>query len=317
MTATTSYALVIGRGLLGGAVERWPSPSEVRCIATKQRVWQKPDLLAASFNEDIERLLQAAGDAPFRIFWCAGVGHLSANPDSQAAESSAFRVFCELLSNHLSERNGRPGTVIFASSAGGVYGDSIEWPVNEMSPVAPFGPYGHSKLEQESILRKLLGQNTQVRPRVARISTAYGAGQSLSKPQGLISHIFNNILSKQVTVIRGSLDIRRDFVHVRSVAQMLHTLADESVAPGQPSFDVRLVASARSTTIAEIIGLAQRITRRRVPWVTVPDRAGPAELSFKPIRPLIKSAQVVGLAEGMSQVLWDIERRRRDETASR
>ena len=199
-----------------------------------------------------------------------------------------------------------PGVFVFASSAGAIYGDGQQWPATEVSPTAPVGAYGRHKLTQEQMIDDSLGPIESIRVRHSRISTVYGSGQSTTKPQGVITHLVRNSLLRTPTKIYVPLDTKRDFIHARSAAKMLHHHAESAWSSGAPERAIRLAASERSATLAQLIGTVRRVGRRTVPYVIIPGRPSPPLLAYRSTDLSNRRIDTVTLDEGIGDVIDDM-----------
>lgn len=301
--------LVVGRGLIGGWVET-VAPNDTMMVPSQSpRPWDDHSALDRSFRADIRTLFEHAArhGARWRIFWTAGIGHLGASDEQMAAESDSLRLFLKALADATGQGAfDRPGVFVFASSAGAVYGGGREWPANEESPPVPVGAYGHHKLDQERLIDDALDGIDSIRVCHSRVSTVYGSGQSTVKPQGVITHLIRNSLLRTPSRIYVPLDTKRDFIHARSVAAMLHAHAAASLQPGASNRTIRLAAAERSVTLAQVIGTIRRVGRRPVPYVLVSGAPSPAQLSFRSIERHNRLIDTMTLDEGIGDVINDM-----------
>jgi UDP-glucose 4-epimerase len=108
-------------------------------------------------------------------------------------------------------------------------------------------------------------QHTGTALLVGRLSTLYGPGQDLSKPQGLVSALCRAQLTRQPMNVYVSLDTRRDFLFVDDAAAMVVAATEQVTDHGVRA--LKVLASERSTTLGAVLGDLHRITRRRPPIV--------------------------------------------------
>lgn len=304
-----NVGLVIGRGLIGGWIEVVARNDTLMVRSHAPRPWTDEPALDRSFRTDIRRLFEQAArhEAHWRLFWTAGVGHLGASDEQMTAESRSLGLLLKALTD-LAKQTGfdRPGVVVFASSAGAIYGGGRQWPVDETSPVAPIGAYGRHKLDQEAVIDDAIGPLNSIRTCHSRVSTVYGSGQSTTKPQGVITHLVRNSLRRTPSKIYVPLDTKRDFIHARSVASMLHAHAEAAWQPGAPDRVVRLAATERSVTLAQVIGTIRRVGRRSVPYVLVSGKPSPAQLSYRSLHRSNHLIDTMTLDEGIGDVISDM-----------
>jgi len=90
------------------------------------------DELRAALRAFVLRLADSPG-RPWAIAWCAGAGVVATSASALAAETANFGFFLQLLASEPALR-ARPGHVLLASSAGGVYGQSFACPISESTP---------------------------------------------------------------------------------------------------------------------------------------------------------------------------------------
>lgn len=269
LPAAQHLTWVVGRGgLLGRQVEA--SIGAAGLWSPARIPWSDEDAAAATLAAEAERFIGAAAErgVPWRVLWCAGAGVVATAPEALAQET---RLVQRVLADLAARLAGRPGlvdrgTVMLASSAGGVYAASPgRQPFDEESPVRALAPYGREKLAQEDLFRAL-GARAGVDVLIGRFSNLYGPGQSLDKPQGLISHIGRAALRREPVAIYVSLDTIRDYLFApdagRMVAAALSRMAAERDERGGPATVVKVFASEVETTIASVLGAWRRALGR-------------------------------------------------------
>ena len=299
---------VVGSGgLLGGSVWR----------ELGQHAWRPPHVLnwndAARLDHDLQsavtafaaRLVSEARPA-WAIAWCAGAGVVATPAAALAAETRAFERFLQLISSH-SALATRPGFIVHASSAGGIYGGSFASPISESTPPAPISPYGHAKLEQERILTAWRASEPHVRVHLARFSNLYGTGQQLNKAQGLISHASRCLIHGAPVQIYVSLDTIRDYLFAddagREMVNGLRRLISEAALVEPVS--MKIYASEREISIAGLLGVFRQVARRRLRVIAGvhPSAAlQPRRLQFRSEVWRRGGARHVELIEGVSRV---------------
>jgi UDP-glucose 4-epimerase len=167
----------------------------------------------------------------------------------------------------LERQRGRNGSLFLASSAGAVYAGSSGAPFQETTPVRAVAAYGTTKLAMEESTRELVAR-VGVPAMIGRISNLYGPGQNIAKPQGLISQLAKSYLLRTPLSLYVSLDTMRDYLYVGDCArlvvgavELLHSSESRTIPV------VKILASGRSTTVAELLGVFQRVFKRRAPLV--------------------------------------------------
>lgn len=262
MSRTLAWVLG-GGGLLGShllaaiaaegpGITRWnPGPS---CIP-----WQDPvDALEALADQASRFALEVLSEpGEWMVLWCAGAGVIGSRSEELEAETTCLARLLALLAEKLPDR---PGKVLLASSAGGVYGGNREQPLSEVSACMPVSDYGRNKLAQERLLLHWAQGMPRVSTLVARMSNLYGPGQHLEKPQGLIAHISRSILHHLPVHIYVPLDTQRDYLYVEDCArELLQGLRRLGSASRENV--VKIFHSGESTTIAGLIGAFARIVK--------------------------------------------------------
>jgi UDP-glucose 4-epimerase len=142
--------------------------------------------------------------------------------------------------------------VVFASTGGAIYGDTVLLPTPETAPVAPLSPYGTSKAAAELYLElysRLYGLSTIA----LRFSNVYGPRQDPLGEGGVVA-IFCAVSAGQRprATIYGDGRQTRDFVYVGDVVEACLAGA------GSDATGAYNVATGRETTVlqlAEALGL--------------------------------------------------------------
>lgn len=257
-------AWVIGRGLLGRAVERErgapPADLSVR--------WNDPDAAVADLSAYAR--VVAATPGPLEIYWCAGRGVTSTPRAELDIEVDVFdralRSFAEILA-------GRDVRVFLSSSVGGAYALSPEPPFTENTPVAPGSQYGFAKLEMEGRLAAI-AKRAGWRTFVGRISNLYGPGQDMAKAQGLISVITNSYVTGDPVSLYVSLDTLRDYIYEDDCARVI--VAAMRRLGGEPAGTsvVKIIGAMSAVSIGALLGEAARLRRQRSRITLASGRSG-------------------------------------------
>ena len=297
-------AWVVGAGgLLGTAVCRRldATGTPVRRAAIP---WTAPEAVGDALRAEVAAV--RAARTPVDVYWCAGAGVIGTAPAELDREVETFGQALDALAPLV----GAPVRHVFlASSAGGVYGTAGELPYTEDTPRSPVAAYGAAKVAMEDAARHWA--TTQgARLLLGRISTVYGPGQDLSKPQGLIAQLCRAHLQRQPLSIYVPLDLERDFVYVDDAARIAVAATSrlESVPPGTTI--AKIIASQAPATIGTVIGDLRRITRRRPPVAfgasTLSTAQGTGLRYQSVVWPDLDALASTGLAAGLSSTLADI-----------
>ncbi len=108
--------------------------------------------------------------------------------------------------------------IIFASSAGTVYGEQIEFPCNEEHQNSPVSPYGVSKYSVEKYL-EYYKNVFNIQYTVLRFTNVYGRKQNPHGEAGVIAIFFLKMLRNEDTYITGDGSITRDYVYIDDVVE--------------------------------------------------------------------------------------------------
>jgi UDP-glucose 4-epimerase len=250
--------LLGGRGILGSGF-RAHLPDALR-LAPR---WADPDAVAAELHEALPACIPA--DEPSLVVWAAGVGAIGAAREAMEAETRAIGALCDALRRLPGDQ--RQGlTVVFASSAGALFGGHGTGEVGEDTAPAPITAYGHEKLAQEDLLRRLAA-DAGCRVVACRYSNLYGLADGRLPNRGLVPVAVRATRLRQPMTVYVSPDTRRDLVYNADAAAAALRLARD--AP--PGFTAALVRDGTTRTVSEILSLIGQVSRRRVP-VTYADR---------------------------------------------
>lgn len=264
-----SVAWVVGAGgLLGSALCRALQRQGMPLFTPAQPwAWQDASALHSQLQEAVRQFSASVGGAPgWAIYWAAGVGSMGSSAEALAPETAALAALLDALGADATLMQA-PGTLALASSAGAIYAGSSDRVVTEASAEAPGSAYAREKLAQEALVRRFHEQHPGQQALLARISTLYGQGRDPAKPTGLLSHIARSVLRNQPVQIYVPFDTLRDYISADDAAERM--VAALHLARQQPAqTHVKIIASERPVTIAEIVALFKRIARRAPRVVT-------------------------------------------------
>jgi UDP-glucose 4-epimerase len=303
-----TVAWVLGsNGLLGSALCRALRRQKSALFSPAERFrWGNESDLALQIGAAVRAFAVRAGAAErWEIYWAAGVGTMGS---SEADLELETRVLSLLLGLVASEPRliAMPGAVAFASSAGAIYAGSSEYIINETTAPSPTTAYAREKLTQEDLVRAFAGANSRMTALLARLSTLYGTGQSLGKPQGLLTHLARCVLRNQPVQIYVSFDTIRDYIASDDAAALMVAALRDTRE--HPQVLIRIIASEHPTTIAEIIATFKRIARRAPRIITTASRLSdvyPRRVRFRSsaVRddvPLPRTSLLVGIGQVMA-----------------
>jgi UDP-glucose 4-epimerase len=263
-----TVAWVLGStGLLGSALSRSLHDAGFDLFCPSERLpWADGSSLEPAMLRAVQAFSARAKTAgPWQIYWAAGAGTMGSTVDELTGETQALHTLLRLLAadRRLMEAD---GAVALASSAGAIYAGSGDTVITEVTSVAPTTPYAAEKLRQENLLRDFTADPQRPRALVARISTLYGAGQASGKKQGLLSQIARSILRNRPVHIFVPFDTVRDYIEAQDAADRIVQALREPLTATR--CQVRIIASERPVSIAEIIAIFKRIARKNPRIVT-------------------------------------------------
>ncbi|WP_341887422.1 NAD-dependent epimerase/dehydratase family protein [Variovorax sp. YR752] len=257
-----TLAWVLGaRGLLGSALCRALSLRGVRPFAPSEKFqWTNESSLRSQIESAVREFSAHASQANhWEIYWAAGVGTMGSSEEALGPETRALAWLLELIQSD-TRLVAMPGKLVFSSSAGAIYAACSDEVITERSLPAPNSAYGREKLSQEDLLRSFCAANPAMTVLLARISTLYGAGQATGKPQGLLTHVARSIVRNKPVKIYVPIDTIRDYIAVDDAAMELISVLDE--LNSSRGLSVKIIASERPVTIAEIISIFKRVAKK-------------------------------------------------------
>ncbi len=263
-----TIAWVLGsRGLLGSALCRALQLDGTELFSpTEHFHWNNESELAQQLIAAMRTFAtRVASLRRWEIYWAAGIGTMSSSEADLALETRALALLLHLVES-APELVAIPGAMAFASSAGAIYAGSTDHIISEDTIPAPTTAYAFEKIRQEELVRSFVRASDNHAALLARLSTVYGPGQSRNKQQGLLAHIARCILRNQPIQIYVPLDTMRDYINADDAAVSI--IVSLRVASESPQAFIKIIASEKSTTIAEIISIFKRITRRAPRIVT-------------------------------------------------
>ncbi len=220
-----------------------------------------------ALSDGAAHMLRVAGDNRWNVVWVAGAGVVGSSPEALQQEREVYSSFLHRFGDLLERQRGRNGSLFLASSAGAVYAGSSGAPFQETTPVRAVAAYGTAKLAMEESTRELVAR-VGVPAMIGRISNLYGPGQNIAKPQGLISQLAKSYLLRTPLSLYVSLDTMRDYLYVGDCARLVVRAVELLPSDGNRTTPVvKILASGRSTTVAELLGVFQRVFKRRAPLV--------------------------------------------------
>lgn len=265
--------------------------------------WDSPQRTLETLTEELEAFHRWRREGPWAVVWAAGSGVISSSAEKLEAERGVLVGFAGAVAS-----SARPGgSFVFASSAS-VYGDTGGQVADEYSATGPLNGYARTKLEQERTLSEVLAGKVPLA--IARISTLYGPGQNVGKGQGLVSTMCAEVISARPISVFVPLDTQRDYLYVDDAADRCLYLAEEtSRRAGVDAPMLRVVASARTTTIAEVARTVQTVAHRRTHLLQIQSPAASLHVRQQVLDttdPVLRRMRPLPLVEGVGRVYADL-----------
>jgi dTDP-L-rhamnose 4-epimerase len=140
-------------------------------------------------------------------------------------------------------------------------GETLEpVPTSEEKPLQPASIYAVNKRDHEEMFLSV-GRALGIPTIALRLFNVYGSRQALSNPYTGVAAIFiARLLNDQPPLVFEDGRQRRDFVHVRDVADAFAAVLDND----QPVWDAFNVGSGQSVSVAEIAAALARLLRKNI-----------------------------------------------------
>jgi UDP-glucose 4-epimerase len=189
---------------------------------------------------------------------------------------------------------------VFISSCA-VYGDPKYLPVDEVHPTNPLSPYAESKLLGE---RYCLGfhERQLLKSVVFRLFNVYGQRQGLNEYSGVITKFLGQMRQGLPLVIYGDGSQTRDFVHVSSVVEVVHSALEGSKADGE----IFNIGTGKSVSIKELAQTLLDSAHSNVDISYAPSRSGDIKFSYannSKAKRLLGLKTEVSLSDGLQDLL--------------
>lgn len=219
---------------------------------------------------DLERLAQL-----FERIGPEMVLHLAAHhyiPFCEANPHEAYRLNVQGTLNVLELCRRHAVRRFFFASTGDVYPPSFA-PHKEVDTVCPIYTYGLTKLLGEQICADYFKKHmTQSAALIGRIFNA--AGPRETNPH-LIPEVVKQIVAGKKTIEVGNLWPRRDFVDVRSMAEVIVALTVKATG-----VEVVNIGSGIAQDIGEVLGTLTSVVPDRIEVISSPARQRPNDRAY-------------------------------------
>jgi UDP-glucose 4-epimerase len=208
-------------------------------------------------SKDVEKVVRFRPDIVFHLAALHFIPSCTADPDE------AWSVNVAGTKRALQALRAAPPRVFVLASSAAVYGFS-DLPHREDDALAPAEIYGRTKVRCEELLAEFAATEGATRCVAARLFNVYG-------PNDKTPHVLPGIIAavEQGKTLRiGNLWPKRDYVFVSDAAEAL-----TQITVGGPGFDVFNVGTGAARTVLDLIRAVERVSGKRVNFVSDPDRA--------------------------------------------
>ena len=281
-------------------------------VVTTAVPWGDEDASVAALERGVEQLAARRSGRRWALAWCAGAGVVATGEDALVAEVRVFaRTMAALTASALGSDGAGDGVVFLASSAGGLYAGSAAPPFDERSEPAPLVAYGRAKLAMEGEVRALAGA-TGVRAVLGRLSNVYGPGQTLGKPQGLLSQLCLADATGRPLPVFVSMDTIRDYLYAADAGRMVERAV--ALARVEPAGTVvtKVLASGRPVTVGYLVSEARRVFHRPLRTIPVGGASAGQVLDLRlesRLWPEVDALAATPLAAGLARTSADVRAR--------
>jgi UDP-glucose 4-epimerase len=213
----TGGAGFIGSHVVDACVAAGNQVAIVDDLSTGKKANLNPD--AQFYQVDIRNLKQL--EAVFSSFQPEALCHLAAKANvRESMEKPVLYAEVNVIGSlNLLELARHHGCIkiIYASTAGAVYGEPEYLPVDEAHPINPLDPYGASKHHVEHYLNQYR-RNYGLDFTILRFPNVYGPRQDPFGEAGVVAIFAVAMLQGRQPVIYGTGAQERDFVYVGDIA---------------------------------------------------------------------------------------------------
>ncbi len=292
------FVLVVGGGFLGRAIAMKLAGGGWRVTLLSPRASEMawPDGIRAvdGRQEDtvlLGRLLDGQ-DAVVHAAWGTTPGSSAERPALEAERGlHPFLAFLDMLQHYPGMR------LLFLSSGGTVYGNPDQLPVTESALLQPLSCHGAGKVAAELFLHLRSPDQTVI----LRPSNIYGPGQPLRRDFGVVQHLLRCALEEKPFQMWGDGSQLRDYLYIDDFTDAVSRLAARPEVSGALN-----LGSGAGTSLSELVGLAERATKRAIRIEHLPPRPGDVGrivLDIGRIRQATDWSPATTLAEGIDRTM--------------
>jgi len=278
-------------------------------VMTTTVPWADEDDSVRTLQDAVARFAAARTGRAWSLAWCAGAGVVATGEEALSAEVRVFERVTEAMAE--SVRPGEDGVVFLASSAGGLYAGSSAPPFDERTAPHPLVAYGRAKLAMEASVERL-ATGSGLRAVLGRLSNVYGPGQTLGKPQGLLSQLCLADATGRPLPVFVSMDTIRDYLYAADAARMV--VRSIALARTEPAGTVvtKVLASGRPVTVGYLVSEARRVFHRPLRTIPVGGSGTGQVLDLRlesRVWPQVDALAATPLAAGLARTSADVRAR--------
>ena len=278
-------------------------------VLTTTVPWADEAASIRTLEDAVAHFAVARSGRRWSLAWCAGAGVVATGEEALSAEVRVFERVTESLA--ASVLRGEDGVVFLASSAGGLYAGSTPPPFDERTPPRPLVAYGRAKLAMEAAVERL-ANGSGIRAVLGRLSNVYGPGQTLGKPQGLLSQLCLAEATGRPLPVFVSMDTIRDYLYAVDAARMV--VRSIGLARTEPAGTVvtKVLASGRPVTVGYLVSEARRVFHRPLRTIPVGGAGAGQVLDLRlqsRLWPEVDALAATPLAAGLARTSADVRAR--------
>ena len=196
-------------------------------------------------------------------------------------------------------KGGSVKKVLFSSTGGAMYDDSVPFPTPETVDAKPLSPYGIAKLASELYLR-YYSMNYSIRYTALRLGNVYGPRQNPHGEAGVIAIFARKILAGEEVCINGDGLQTRDYIYVGDVANAFLAALERDVE------DSINIGTSKETDVETLHSLLSESAESTVQAAHAPAKPGEVRrscLSNHKAKELLDWQPSIQMAEGLTKTI--------------
>ena len=153
---------------------------------------------------------------------------------------------------------------------------------------------------------------TGVRAVLGRLANVYGPGQTLGKPQGLLSQLCLADATGRPLPVFVSMDTIRDYLYAGDAARMVVRSIDLARAEPAGTVVTKVLASGRPVTVGYLVAEARRVFHRPLRTIPVGGSGAGQVLDLRlesRVWPEVDALAATPLAAGLARTSADVRAR--------